>query len=108
MHVIDVADDDLVALVTFQRHLASDEPSDFGRLVTPDLADIYRRALGVLTLIPPPGLIEALAAPQGSGDADVRLSVNTQTAYDMHRDQIIQIISGHSPDSISRHRMLYT
>ncbi|WP_405749183.1 hypothetical protein OG232_04045 [Streptomyces sp. NBC_01411] len=107
MHVIDVADDDLVALVTFQLHLTSDELYDFGALVPQDLANVYHRALGVLTLIPPPGLQEALAAARGSG-AEISLSADTQTAYDTHRDRIIQVVSGHNPVIMSCHRMLYT
>ncbi|MEU9761744.1 hypothetical protein AB0D98_18770 [Streptomyces sp. NPDC047987] len=108
MHVIDIAEDDLVALVTFQWHLTSDKLCDFGTLVPQHLANVYRRALGVLTAIPPPGLLEALAAARRSGGVEFFLSVDAQAAYDTHRDKIIQVISGHSPDITSFHRMLYT
>ncbi|MGW6602233.1 hypothetical protein [Streptomyces sp. NPDC055036] len=108
MHVIDVADHDLVALVDFQWHLTSDELCDFSTQVSQELADTYRRALGALTLIPPSGLLEVLAAAQDRGDTKIFLSVNAQAAYDTHRDQIIQVISGHNPDITSCHRMLYT
>lgn len=118
MHVIDVATDDLVALVTLQAHLASNDAPRFGDLqeavrdlessTDQSLADVYRRTLGVLTLIPPLGLLEALAPEQGSGDGEVTLSKADQAAYDTHRDRIIEIISGHSADVTACHRMLYT
>ncbi|MGW3197129.1 hypothetical protein ACWDBD_21565 [Streptomyces sp. NPDC001118] len=107
MHVIDVADRDLFALVTFQEYLAWDE-CDFATLIPEDLADMYRRALKVLTLIPPPSLLDALTPARGSSDAEVFLSLDAQAAYDTHRDQIIQVISGHNADLMACHRSLYT
>lgn len=116
MHVVDVATDDLVALVTLQRYLMLDNALDCSGIraalcdidswAGQNVVDVYHRALGVLTLIPPPGLVEALTPPRDS-DAEVFLSVDAQVAYDNHRDAIVQVISGHNPDVAACHRMLY-
>ncbi|MFB0617300.1 hypothetical protein [Streptomyces sp. AGS-58] len=107
MYVIDVAESDLVALVAFQWHLRSDELCDLKTRVPQHLADVYHRTVGVLTLIPPSGLPEALAPARGSGDAAIVFSMDTEAAYETHRDRIIEVVSGRNPDAVACHRMLY-
>lgn len=117
MHVIDVAITDLCALIDLQEHVAPDEAPhwssifaavcDVNSWAVQNVSDVYRRAVGVLTRIPPDSLLAALAPARGSRDVEIVLSEEEQAAYDTHRDDIIRVVSGHDPGLTARHRKLY-